>query len=101
MQERPNNNPHQEPLAEELTLGEALRLIAERTPFRTEQERDAVYAAIDRAEQEIDDEPEPEPGSESDPSAIPGPSVPGGVAAASADEPTPAPKPVARNSRRK
>lgn len=32
----------------ELTIGEALRAIAERTPFRTEEERRDVLAAIDR-----------------------------------------------------
>jgi hypothetical protein len=50
MDERPNNNPNQQPIADELTLGEALRTIAERTAFRSEEERDKVYAAIDKAD---------------------------------------------------
>lgn len=36
----------------ELTIGEALRAIAERTPFRTEEERRDVLAAIDRESEE-------------------------------------------------
>lgn len=45
--EHPNNNPYQEPPSDELTIGQALRTIAERTAFRSERERDAVYAAIE------------------------------------------------------
>lgn len=33
---------------QEMTLGQALRAIAERTPFRTEDEQRAVLATIDR-----------------------------------------------------
>jgi hypothetical protein len=40
-------NPNQEPVGEELTLGQALRLIAERTAFRTEEQSTAVLATID------------------------------------------------------
>jgi len=84
------SNPYQEPIAEEFTVGEALRLIAERTPFRTEEESTRVLATIDKL---IEDErhgpdvkdqaDEPEPDLESepspDPAAVPGPSVAGGV----------------------
>lgn len=47
------NNPYQERPKDKLTLGEALRVIAERTPFRTEAEGTSVLAAIDKA---IEDE---------------------------------------------
>lgn len=42
------NNPYQEPTSAELTFAEAVRAIAERTAFRTEAERSAVYAACNR-----------------------------------------------------
>jgi hypothetical protein len=41
-------NPNQQQQPDELSLGEALRAIAERTAFRTESERDAVLATIDK-----------------------------------------------------
>ena len=44
--ERPNNNPYQEQPGDELSYHDALRTIAERTAFRSELERDQVYAAI-------------------------------------------------------
>lgn len=64
MDERPNNNPNQQPIADELTLGEALRTIAERTAFRSEEERDKVYAALDKADRndDQDDEDDKTPG---------------------------------------
>lgn len=48
MSEPVQNNPYQQAPAEELTLGEALRAMAERTAFRTEDESRAVLAAIDK-----------------------------------------------------
>jgi hypothetical protein len=68
-------NPNQEPHPEELSLGEALRAIAERTAFRTEEEGSSVLAAIDKhiaSESDTDatdDEPaddRAEPGDESE-----------------------------------
>lgn len=41
-------NPYQEPDPDELTFGEALRAIAERTSFRSEGEQARVLAAIDK-----------------------------------------------------
>lgn len=40
-------NPNQEQQPEKLTLGEAIRAIAERTAFRTEDERNSVMATLD------------------------------------------------------
>lgn len=54
------NDPHQEPPKPELTYGEAIRLVAEGVSFRTEQVRDAVYAAIDKehGDSEVPDDDE-------------------------------------------
>lgn len=56
------NDPHQEPPKPELTYGEAIRLVAEGVSYRTEQVRDAVYAAIDKEHglAEVPDDEEPD-----------------------------------------
>ena len=41
------SNPNQQPEPETLTMSQALRLIAERTAFRTESESTMVLAVID------------------------------------------------------
>lgn len=41
-------NPNQEPVDDELTLGQSLRLIAERTAFRTEDDSRKVLACLDK-----------------------------------------------------
>jgi hypothetical protein len=56
-----HNNPYQERQDGDLTIGQAMRIIAERTAFRSEHEQNQVLAAIDRAnETESGDEPDPE-----------------------------------------
>lgn len=57
------NDPYQEPPKDEMTIGDALRTIAERTAFRTEYERDQVYAAIAK---EHDPAPADEPDGDED-----------------------------------
>jgi hypothetical protein len=59
------NDPYQEPVPTEMTLYDALHLIAERTAFRTEVEAHAVYAAIrNAAAQDTDSDDEQEDGAE-------------------------------------
>jgi hypothetical protein len=65
-------NPYQEQHPEELDLGQAIRVIAERTAFRSEAEQRLVLAAIDKANNdeqadasEDDDEPDDEQGANS------------------------------------
>lgn len=56
------NDPHQEPINTNLTYGEAVRAIADRVSFASEDIRDAVYAALERehnppvADEDDDDE---------------------------------------------
>jgi hypothetical protein len=40
-------NPYQQPPAESMTFGQAVRAIAERTAFRTEEEATQVFTAVD------------------------------------------------------
>ena len=82
------SNPNQEPTPEQLTQPQALPLIAERTPFRTEEENNAVLAAIDKAIADDDkaDQGDPEPDPDPD-----GHTPDGGNAPAAPDSDTPQP----------
>lgn len=78
------NNPGQEPLKLELSFPEAVRLIAERVAFRTEEEQRGCLAAIDaEVERHAASEPADTEGDDEDGQPTgPGPT-----------DPTPAPAP--------
>lgn len=71
------NDPHQEPINTDMSYGEAIRAIAERVAFASEDVRNAVYAALDREhnpaaeDDETDDDESEETGASGDGASAP------------------------------
>lgn len=62
-------NPYQQPAPESLTFAESIRVIAERTAFRTEEDSTAVLAAIDAQIEADGAKSDDDEGDEVDPAA--------------------------------